>query len=74
MVLVSVWHTATTPEFDVLESIARVEEVLGPCAQSPSWKDRGISTVTNGAKGNRNWTSMQDHAGKWERIIGQIQG
>ena len=72
VVLVSVWHTATTPEFYVLESVARVEEVLGRHAQSPSWTDQGVYTVTNGAKGDRNWTSMQPHADRWERIIGQL--
>ena len=73
VVLVSVWHTATTPEFYVLESIARVEEVLGDHALTDSWRVRGGYTVTAVREHDPNWTRMQPHRGQWERIIDQLQ-
>jgi hypothetical protein len=74
VVLVSVWHTATTPEFYVMESIARVEEVLGARANTRAWRENGIYTVTNGKLGDHRWKLMQPHRDKWERVSGRLFG
>jgi hypothetical protein len=69
VVLVSVWLTASTPEFYVLESILRVEEALGGHAGKPSWQDRGVWSSTKTPAGKPDWNLMQPHLNRWDRII-----
>jgi hypothetical protein len=74
IVLVQVWHVEnveTGPEFYILESVARVEEALGPKhAASVSWRINGGYSVT--VAGKEPYERMQAHRDKWERIIGQL--
>jgi hypothetical protein len=71
VVLVHVWHLETIPEFYVLDSLARVEDALGPIhAASPSWRTAGGYSVTVAGPDAR--ARMQAHRDRWERVIDQL--
>jgi hypothetical protein len=66
MILVLVWHSATTPEFYVFKR-ADVDKALGPIhSSSPSWLEKGVYSVTE--PGLEIIGRMKDHKDKWERI------
>ena len=71
VVLVHVWHLQTTPEFYVLENLARVEQALGRIhSASDAWQKSGGYSVTNA--GTDVIERMQPHRDKWDRIIDQL--
>jgi hypothetical protein len=73
LTLVHVWHVETVPEFYVFESLARVEEALGPIhASSKSWKVRGDYNVTCPGPDSGIRERMQGHRDKWNRITDQL--
>jgi hypothetical protein len=74
MILVLVWHSATTPEFYVLRR-PDVEDALGPIhSASASWSEKGGYSVTD--PGPEIIERMKEHKDKWERIteaLGKLQ-
>lgn len=70
LVLVSVWHVATTPQCHVFGSIADVEDALGQHANSPSWTVNGVYSVTS--PGPDAVERVGRHCDKWQRIIDRV--
>ena len=72
VVLVSVWLTASMPEFYVLDSLDRVAEALGGHAATSAWRDKGVWSSTSTSPGSPDWHLMQPHRDQWARIILQL--
>ncbi len=71
LVLVHVWNIQACPEFYIFDSVARVEEALGPTyASSPSWENAHVYTVTTVT--DDILKRMKRHKDKWERIVNQL--
>ena len=67
LVLVQVWYATTTPEFYIFNTIAQVEDTLGPpTVQTNSWQVRGRWHVGNPTDDHKQ--RMQAHRNKWDRI------
>ena len=70
VVLVHVWHVATTPEFYIFSNLADVEVALDTHAASASWQEKGGYSITNPT--SRHVELMQAHRAKWERITNHL--
>ena len=66
LMLVHVWHAATTPEFYIFRNLGDVELALDNHAKSKSWIVDGGYSVTDATE--RHCQLMTAHADRWERI------
>ena len=67
IVLIQVWHVATTPEFYVFRNVQDVEGALGSRhVSSPSWARDGRYSVTN--PNDEQIERMQPYRDKWKWI------
>ena len=71
VVLVHVWHVATTPEFYIFRDLADVEAALDAHAASASWRLKGGYSITNPTP--RHLGLMKAHSGRWERITDYLE-
>ena len=69
IVLVQVRHVATEPEFYIFDGLPRVEEALGPHADTLSWRERGACSVTRKELTPDQLERMKPHGNRWERIL-----